>query len=134
MHQRDDEIDFARYLRRTGNTYEDLLWQLLRNRKRLGAKFRRQDPIGAYVVDFYCAAAKLVVEVDGKHHLTEEGRKHDEVRDRWMQRRSIRILRFTGKQVEYETEQVLYAIEEALKSAFEPLTPRPPLPQNSGNH
>ena len=104
----------------------------MRNRKRLGAKFRRQHPIGPYAVEFYCAAANLVVEVDGKHHFTEEGRKHDADRDRWMQRRSICILRFTGKQVEYETDEVLRAIEEALKSAFVPLTPQPWPDKNSG--
>ncbi len=76
-------------------TYEELLLQLLRNRKRCNKKFRRQHAIGIYVADFYCAEEKLIVEIDGRDHCTEQGRVHDEARDRFMHSQGIRVLRFT---------------------------------------
>ena len=109
-----DQKQFARHLRQTQNTYEELLWQLLRNRKRCNKKFRRQHTIGIYVADFYCAEEQLIVEIDGRDHFTEQGRLHDEARDRFMHSQGIRVLRFTGKQVETETELVLAQIDLAL--------------------
>ncbi len=77
-----DQEQCARHLRQCQNTYEAMLWQLLRNRHRCNKKFRRQHPIGSYTADFYCVEEKLVIEVDGRDHLTEQGRFHDEARDR----------------------------------------------------
>ncbi len=79
-----DPIEFARFLRRTSNAYEQLLWEMLRNRQRCKMKFRRQHPLGKYTADFFCAEAKLVVEIDGTHHFTEQGQRHDAIRDQWM--------------------------------------------------
>ncbi len=64
---------FARHLRKCQNTYEELLRQLLRNRRRCNKKFRRQHAIAIYVADFYCAEDKLIVEIDGRDHFTEQG-------------------------------------------------------------
>jgi len=74
-------IEFARNLRKTATNSEALLWQLVRDRQRCGKKFRRQHPLGIYTVDFYCAEAKLVLEVDGTPHATPEGKQKDEARD-----------------------------------------------------
>ena len=121
-----DQKQFARHLRQTQSTYEALLWQLLRNRRRCNKKFRRQHPIGIYTADFYCAEEKLVIEIDGRDHFTEQGRRHDEARDRFMYSQGIRVLRFTGKQVETETELVLAQIDQALGSAsLGPSSPDP---------
>ncbi len=60
-------------LRHCQNTYETLLWQLLRNRRRCNKKFRRQHPIGIYSSDFYCPEERLVVEIEGRDHFTEQG-------------------------------------------------------------
>jgi very-short-patch-repair endonuclease len=79
-----EPIAFARNLRQRSRSYEQLLWQLLRNRQRCGMKFRRQHPLGVYTADFYCAEAKLVVEVDGSPHQTIEGKRKDKARDAWM--------------------------------------------------
>ena len=68
-----DPIDFARRLRRTATSSEALLWQLLRGGGRTGKKFRRQHPLGLYTADFFCAEAKLLVEIDGAPHETDEG-------------------------------------------------------------
>lgn len=104
-----DQKQFSRHLRQAQNTYEELLWQLLRNRKRCNKKFRRQHVIGAYVADFYCAEEKLVI-------FTEPSRIHDQARDQYLLLQGMRVLRFTGKQVELETESVLAQIDGLLGS------------------
>lgn len=124
-----DQKQFSRHLRQTQNTYEELLWHLLRNRKRCNKKFRRQHPIGPYVADFYCAEEKLVIEIDGCHHFTDKGSNHDEARDRFLHSEGINVLRFTGKQVELETEWVLSQIDNSLDSSSQiPKAPQPPPP------
>jgi very-short-patch-repair endonuclease len=109
-----EPIPFAKYLRQTSNSYEQLLWQLLRNRQRCGKKFRRQHPLGIYTADFYCAEARLVLEIDGSPHETIEGKRRDEARDDWMLSQGIEVLRFGGWQIESDTQQVLQAIDEML--------------------
>jgi very-short-patch-repair endonuclease len=111
----DDPIQFARGQRQSGNSFETLMWQLLRNRQRMGKKFRRQHPLSPYTADFYCAEAQIVVEVDGEHHLSDNGRVHDAVRDRWMAKQGIMVLRFAGYQVERETQAVLGRIDQVLR-------------------
>ena len=126
-----DQKQFARHLRQCQNTYEAMLWQLLRNRRRCNKKFRRQHPIGIYTSDFYCAEEKLVIEVDRRDHLTEQGRLHDESRDRFMHSQGIRVLRFTGKQVETETDWVLARKDQMLRSSpSSPSSPAPFPPEN----
>jgi len=123
-----DEKQFARHLRQCQTTYEDLLWQLLRNRRRCNKKFRRQHPIGTYTADFYRAEERLVIEIEGSDHFTEEGKRYDEARDRFMNSQGIRVLRFTGKQVELETDSVLEQIDQAL----DPSSPAPFSPEYRG--
>ncbi len=94
--------------------WERQMWQLLRNRQRCNQKFRREHPLGIYTADFYCASAKVVVEIDGASHWSKEAEEHDATRDQWMQQQGIRILRFTCAQVEHETERVIDTIENAL--------------------
>ena len=110
-----EPIEFAKYLRQTANSYEQLLWQLLRNRQRCGKKFRRQHPLGIYTADFYCAEAKLDVEVNGSPHETIEGKRKDEARDDWMRSQGIEVLRFGGWQVESDMQRVLQAIDDMLR-------------------
>ena len=107
-------IEFARHLRQTATSSEEYLWQLLRNRARCGKKFRRQHPLGIYTADFYCAEAKLAIEIDGSPHATSEGKQKDEARDAWMRSQGIEVLRIGGWQVEFETGQVLERIDEVL--------------------
>lgn len=109
--------EFARLQRKTANAYEHKLWQLLRNRQIRGKKFRRQHPIGIYTVDFYCAEAKLAVEVDGSHHFTEEGRAYDAKRDAYLANLGMKVLRFTGKQLDLHGQEVLDKIGSALDVA-----------------
>ena len=85
---------------------ERKLWQAVRARRLGGLKFRRQHPIGKYVADFYCAEARLVVEVDGAHHGEPAQVAHDEARDAWMTTEGLNVVRFTVHQVLEEFDAV----------------------------
>ena len=101
----------ARELRRRSTEAERLLWDHLRNRRLAGLKFRRQHPLGPYIVDFYCAAHRLIVEVDGPiHAYTQE---QDTIRSEWLDRYGYRVLRFTNEEVLYSLESVLERIRQA---------------------
>jgi very-short-patch-repair endonuclease len=77
-----DPLTFARHLRSAQTDAETLLWSRLRAHRLMGLKFRRQQPVGPYVVDFYCPEKKLIVELDGGQHL--EQAKYDASRDAWL--------------------------------------------------
>jgi very-short-patch-repair endonuclease len=85
------------------------LWLYLRQRPD-GLKFRRQHPFGPYVVDFYCPAARLVVEVDGDSHGMGANPSRDRQRDAWLRERGLRVLRFGAGDVMKDTESVVTAI------------------------
>lgn len=103
---------FARELRRRQTDCERVLWRQLRARQLHYAKFRRQHPIGPYIVDLCCPAYRLVVEVDGGHHAMQI--PADEQRTAFLMRRGYRVLRFWDHDVLGNREAVLQAIEEAL--------------------
>ena len=88
----------ARSLRREMTLPEGLLWRELRLRPE-GFKFRRQHPIGPVVVDFYCPAAKLVIEVDGEAHGMGDNPRRDIERDAWLRREGLRVLRIPASDV-----------------------------------
>jgi very-short-patch-repair endonuclease len=104
-------IKFAREQRSTANEFANTVWQVLRNRKCRGQKFRREYSIQPYTVDFCCVALKLVIEVDGEHHFTKEGRKHDERRDQFLRERGYRVLRINGYEVMRDLKRVNHSIE-----------------------
>jgi len=101
-------------LRSGSSTPERVLWSHLRARQTGGLKFRRQHAIGPYVADFYCAQAKLVVEIDGLVH--ESRAERDAARDGWMSERGIRVVRLSASDVARDRDAVLRLI---LKKAEE---------------
>ena len=98
-------------MRRVPTDAEQRLWQRLRHRQ-LGSTFRRQFVIDRFIVDFYCAAACLVVEVDGDSHRSR--RERDEDRDRRMQGMGLRILRISNERVLRDEDTVVSIIRAAL--------------------
>ena len=104
---------FARSLRRNQTDAENRLWYFLRAHRFSGFKFRRQHPIGPYIVDFACPAEKLVVELDGGQHA--DAGYDDEARDKWLEQRGYRVLRFWNNDVLAETQAVLQSILTALE-------------------
>lgn len=100
----------AKGLRHNLTQPEQALWTLLR-RNQIGLHFRRQHALGPYILDFYCAAAKLCVEVDGPMH--KERADQDARRDAWLRERGVRTLRFTVEDVELRPAVIMAAIREA---------------------
>lgn len=115
--------DRARTLRRTMTAPERLLWSLLR-RAQTGLRFRRQHPVGPFVLDFYCASARLCVEIDGPAHLDLEQR--DMRRSDWLAREGIRVLRFSVTDVESRSAWVLATIQKAAPPSTASGGPPPP--------
>lgn len=100
--------ELARTLRKQATPAEKFLWHRLRNKQLNGLKFRRQHPIGRYVVDFYCAELRLIVEVDGEIHKNQYDQ--DQFREDWLKAKGYFVVRFTNQQVINEIESVLRQI------------------------
>ena len=102
----------ARRLRRDATVPERMLWGLLRNRRLLGLKFRRQVPIGPYVVDYLCEQEKLVVELDGMSHMGRQA--EDDRRSAYLSDQGLRVARVTNDQVLADLEAVAVDILRAM--------------------
>ena len=101
----------ARALRRPLTPSEAILWRELRGKQLGRFKFRRQQPVGPYIADFYCAAAKLVVELDGDSHVGRED--HDAKRTAYLEAVGLRVVRFWNTEVYDNLEGVLTGILDA---------------------
>ena len=101
-------IPLARANRNAGNLAEALLWRELKQNN-LGVSFVRQQTIGNYVADFYCREKKLVVEIDGSSH--DNKYEHDKVRDEYMKKLGMRVLRVSDKDVKHDMNNVLIWIK-----------------------
>jgi very-short-patch-repair endonuclease len=104
----------ANQLRRNSTDAERALWRVLRSRQVGGYKFRRQQPLGPFIVDFVCLEGRLVVELDGGQHNEEEQRANDESRTDWLQTQGFRVLRFWNHSVLKEPDSVCEAIVSEL--------------------
>ena len=104
----------ARKLRYASTDAEARLWYNLRRHGLAGHKFRRQHPFGPYILDFYCAEARLVVEVDGSQHIETQTVVRDAKRTRYLEQHGLRVLRFTNLEALLETDSVLAVILVAL--------------------
>lgn len=102
----------ARALRRTMTSAEKILWEELRGRRLNGYKFRRQHPVGGFIVDFYCPLKKLVIEVDGQVHDTQQ--EYDESRCDHLHTYGYRVLRFRNEEVTKNLPEVLDTIRQEL--------------------
>jgi len=89
---------------------ERLLWSKLKGKQLKGLQFYRQKIIGNYIVDFYCARAGVVIEVDGGQHYTDDGRAADAERDRYLQSLGLKVLRYSDNDVLTNTGGVVESI------------------------
>ena len=103
-------IPQARALRRTAPATERILWNLLRDRRLEGLKFRRQVPLGPYVLDFVCLRHRLVVEADGPFHDPDR----DASRDDWLAAKGFLVLRFPNNEIQIRDWQVIARILEVV--------------------
>jgi very-short-patch-repair endonuclease len=115
-----DQRQFAKTLRQAMTEAEQLLWRHLRAHRLDGQKFRRQQPIGPYIVDFVHFGGRLIVEADGGQH---NGSDRDSERDAWLGEQGFRVMRYWNNDILQNPEGVLSSILEALE------LPAPPLPR-----
>ena len=115
--------DRARYMRKNMTHAERLFWNAVRNRQFQGLKFLRQKPLLGYIVDFYCAELRLVIEIDGSVHNTSK--EYDENRTSDLQLFGIRIIRYTNDQVEYDLKSVLNHLAHTIKNNPGSIAPFP---------
>ena len=121
----------ARQLRRDLSPAEKLLWREVRGRRFAGYRFRRQHPFEPYVLDFYCAACRLVIELDGESHLGNE--EADRRRQKYLEDAGLKVLRFWNTEVFDEFDSVLEAIyQECQARVNRPLASAPQSPAERG--
>jgi very-short-patch-repair endonuclease len=126
----EEKIPQARSLRKTMTEAEKSLWFHLRDRRLLGTKFRRQYARGPYIADFACVELKIVIELDGSQHMTQES--YDKRRDAFMKQQGFTILRFWNNDVLSKTDNVVEAIVNEINATFaDEASPHPrPSPVN----
>ncbi|WP_233588566.1 endonuclease domain-containing protein [Flavobacterium sp. LS1P28] len=101
----------AKKLRDNATEAEEKLWLAVKNYQIEGFKFRRQHPLSFYVADFYCHALKLVIEIDGGYHLTEEQQLLDEERTKHIEFQGLKVIRFTNEEVLAQLPEVIDKIK-----------------------
>jgi very-short-patch-repair endonuclease len=103
--------ELARQMRKAMTPAEQLLWLALRG-KQLGVRFRRQAPIGPYIVDFVCFEKRLIVELDGEYHAYTA--EQDEVRQRWLESQGFEVVRLGNRLVLTQLEDVVAVLLDAI--------------------
>ncbi|HEY0018289.1 MAG TPA: endonuclease domain-containing protein [Longimicrobium sp.] len=115
-------IEQARRFRKAQTTAEELLWEVLRDRQLAGIKFRRQHPVSRFIFDFYCPAARLVIELDGPVH--DPQRERDEARTAALESRNFRVIRFRNEEVfdalPSVLDRIVAAVEQDPRSHISP--------------
>ena len=100
-------LQFAKAMRHVATDAENLLWQRFRAKRFMELKFRRQQVIEPYIVDFYCHELGLVLELDGSQHNTEEGRAYDVERTKFLEALGLKVVRYWNHNVLSRTDVVL---------------------------
>lgn len=116
-----DLIKKARELRGNLTRAEILLWSRLRSKQLDGYKFRRQQPIFDYIVDFYCYELKLIIEIDGEIHSSKETHKYDKKRDMLFKINGYKILRLSNFEIEADLNSAIHKIRSFINKEFVPL-------------
>ena len=109
-----------KYLRNNATKAEKLLWSKLKRSQILDYKFRRQQDVGSYILDFYCAKARLAIEIDGETHIKPDEIEYDKNRQREIEELGIHFLRFTNRDVFDNLDGVLQTISEKLLELTKP--------------
>ncbi len=118
------DLSFRRALRKKSTWAEKLMWSWLRNRRFSHYKFRRQHPIGEYILDFYCEEARLNIELDGFQHGCPEQLSHDQQRTRYLESLGIKTLRFWNSHLRREKA----VIRDSIWRHLQVRVPHPPRP------
>ena len=116
MPYQQENVKYARKLRKEMTPWERKLWYLFLTG--YPVRFQRQKPIGQYIVDFYCAASKLAVELDGGGHYQPEAEEKDKIRTAQINRYGIEVLRFSNRDVDLNFDGVCMVIDQAVKERY----------------
>ena len=117
----------SRQLRGNMTDAERHLWAKVRMKQLKGYQFYRQKPIGDYIVDFFCPRIKLVIEIDGSQHFSDEMTEYDRIRNEYLRSLGLRVLRFTNTDVLTHIEGVIESIIENMMVSEEEIPLSPPL-------
>ncbi len=109
-------LELQRQSRKNPTPAEAVLWRALRGSRLEGLRFLRQKAFGRYVVDFYCAEARLVVELDGSVHDTPEARTYDAQRTAELEARGLKVVRFRNEEVLSDLPRVLEMVRQYLRT------------------
>jgi very-short-patch-repair endonuclease len=107
--------EFRKILRNSSTAAEAVLWKCLQRRQLVGRKFRRQISIDRYIVDFYCAEKKLVIELDGDGHFSPNGGEYDDERTKFLEKQGLTVIRFENDELKENLDGVLETIKLYLK-------------------
>ena len=107
--------NLAKNLRKNMQEPEKILWSKLRSRRFQNYKFRRQVPIGKYIVDFVCYEKHLIIELDGRQHLTPENIREDDIRTKFLEERTFKVLRYYNTDILNNIDCVLQDIWDKLQ-------------------
>ncbi|MBQ8458640.1 endonuclease domain-containing protein [bacterium] len=122
-----NEIEKSRYLRKNMTIQERKLWNIIRNRQFFNYRFRRQFPIGSYIVDFVCREKKIIIEIDGGQHNEKNNINYDIKRSEYLALEGFKVVRFWNNDIDNNIDGVY----EKLKEIFE-ITPSQPSPFGEG--
>ncbi|MFA4875286.1 MAG: endonuclease domain-containing protein [bacterium] len=122
----------ASALRSNMTAPELVLWTRLRSQQMLSCKFRRQHGIGPYIVDFFCAEKKMVIEIDGESHGESDRISYDAERESYLRSLGLTVIRYTNHEVMKNVEGVLEDIAEKLKALSTSPGPSPPAGRRAG--
>lgn len=122
-----NKIEKSRQLRKNITNQERKLWNIIRNRQFFNFRFRRQFPIGNYIVDFVCREKKIVIEVDGGQHNEKNNIDYDNMRSEYLALEGFKVVRFWNNDIDNNIDGVY----EKLKEVFE-ITPSQPSPSGEG--
>lgn len=126
-----DNVPAAKQQRRRSNAAEEFVWHEIRARRFLGLKFRRQHPVGAFVIDFFCQEMNLAIEIDGGIHEMPEVAERDKARQEALESRYIQFVRWSAADVEDDLPRLLRELESLVCSdgtLARDLLPHPPAP------
>ena len=107
--------DIRKILRSNATPAEAVLWTQIKGQKINGRQWRRQFSVGPFILDFYCPALKLGIELDGAQHFAPGGCEADDARTNYLREQGIRIIRFENKDVKYSLESVIETIDRETK-------------------
>ena len=110
----DNKITLARNLRKNATIQERRLWNLLKNRQFQNLKFKRQQPIGDYIVDFICKEAKVIIEIDGGQHNEQENIEYDKTRTEFLNGLGYKVIRFWNNEIYENIDSVLLQLNQEI--------------------